>query len=47
MLASEMIYDLRQQLADDLETLQAVRETVLQALEMLDKQIERLEKTLE
>ncbi len=47
MLASEIISDQKKQLEADLETLQAIRKTVLQALEMLDSQIERLEKTLE
>ena len=47
MLASEIICDLKKQLEDDLKALQAVKETVLQALEMLDSQIEWLEKTLE
>ena len=47
MLASEIIADQKKQLENDLKAMQAVKKEVQQALEMLDSQIERLEKMLE
>lgn len=47
MLASEIIADQRKQLESDLEAIQAVKQTVLQALNLIDEQIARLEKMLE
>ncbi len=47
MLASEIICDLKKQLEDDLKAMQAVKETVLQALETLTEQEQRLKNLLE